>query len=404
MKACGLIVEYNPYHNGHQYHLEQSKQITAADCTIAVMSGNFLQRGEPAIIDKFSRAKIAIEQGVDLVVELPFVYAVQNSDLFSRGAVLTLGALNASTLCFGSEHGEIHTFIEAFDLYQNNQEEYTRVLKDNLSTGLSFPEASKYAYASIGLTTGNVDLSQPNNILGFSYVKSIFSTNQSIKPITIKRHKNSFHQQDITHPIASATSIRKELLASDQISKLAESTLPETTKKELTNYYKHTGIWHHWEQYFSILQYRVLTMTDKELGNIHGVEEGLENRLKRTASKVTSFVSWMEQLKTKRYTWTRLQRVFVHILTNTTKETIKHLSQNTHLPYIRLLGMSEQGQAYLKEIKSKRETPIITGFKKNFHPMLDADERATDAFYSVLEPGQRIRLRKQEFEPPIIHF
>ncbi|MCT2538074.1 nucleotidyltransferase [Aquibacillus koreensis] len=402
MKACGLIVEYNPFHNGHQYHLDQAKKVTNADCMIAVMSGNFLQRGEPAIIDKYARTKIALQQGVDIVIELPFVYAVQHSDLFARGAIMTLDALKTSTVCFGSEHGEVNDFIEAYHILELHKDQFHKDLKEELTTGKSFPEASKNAYSTIGLTKGKVDLSQPNNILGFGYVKGIFQTNTPITPVTIKRYKNDFHDQDIAHSIASATSIRKELLAYGKLTSKAVSTLPDMTQKALDQYLLSNGIWHEWEKYFPLLQYRVLTMSHEELRTIHGVNEGIEHRLKRTASQVDSFKNWMETLKTKRYTWTRLQRVFVHILTNTKKDLIQSLLHADEAPYVRLLGMTQKGRAYLKEKKKQIEQPIITGFKKDPGPVLQAEERATDAYYSILPSKQKLKLRKQELEPPII--
>ncbi|MRH42150.1 nucleotidyltransferase [Aquibacillus halophilus] len=401
MNACGLIVEYNPFHNGHYYHLEQSKQATNSDCMIAVMSGNFLQRGEPAITDKFHRARVAVQQGVDIVVELPFIYAVQNSDLFARGAVSILAALGVKSLCFGSESGQINDFINAYKLFQNKQERYKLELKKQLSYGISFPEASRQAYQAIGLTQGSIDLSQPNNILGFSYLKSIYQNNFSIRPMTIKRTKNNYHDKEIKNEIASATSIRKELVAYNKVTTLAKEALPSKMIEGLDEYKQYSGLWHHWEHYFNILQYRVLTMTEAELRQVHGVDEGLEYRLKRTASKATSFDSWMNDVKTKRYTWTRLQRMFAHILVNTKKESIVSLTEEK-LPYIRLLAMTDKGQAYLNQIKKSMEIPIITGLKNGRHQISAIESQASYAYYSVVSPIQRRKLYKQELNPPYI--
>ncbi|MBM7571719.1 nucleotidyltransferase [Aquibacillus albus] len=402
MRACGLIVEYNPFHNGHKYHLEESKQISSADCMVAVMSGNFLQRGEPALLDKFHRAKVAIKEGVDIVLELPFAYAVQNSDLFARGAILTLDAVGVSSLCFGSEHGEIKGFLNAYHSYIDRQEDYKRVLKAGLETGLSFPEASKHAYHHIGLTEGEVDLSKPNNILGFSYIKGIYETNPTLKALTIQRIKNDYHDQNITHEIASATSIRKELLEKGYLSDKAKNALPPSTQLELEYYYQKASLWHYWEHYFPLLQYRVQTMSEDELRAIQGVEEGLENRIKATANKATSFDEWMTRLKTKRYTWTRLQRTFVHILTNTKKATMETLLAKNAVPYVRLLGMSKKGQSYLNQQKKHLDKPIITSLKKTNDSLLLLDERATDAYYCIIPPHKRNKLRQQEIKPPFM--
>ncbi|WP_186577567.1 nucleotidyltransferase [Aquibacillus kalidii] len=398
MRACGLIVEYNPFHNGHQFHLEKSKIKSESDCMIAVMSGNFLQRGEPAIIDKFHRARIAIQQGVDIVVELPFAYAVQHSDLFAKGAILTLGAMGVEAICFGSEHGETDNFTKAVHTYLSEQETYKEALKDALSNGLSFPQASTEAYKKIGLTEGQIDLSKPNNILGFSYVKSIVETNQKIKPYTIKRYKNNYHDKSIRDPIASATSIR-EALFSDNDLPMLNQTMPNETIQTLAHYRREAGIWHQWETYFPLIQYRVMTMTAKELSSIHGIGEGLENRLKKTATKATSFQSWVEAIKTKRYTWTRIQRVMTHILVNSKKETIQHITESHSISHIRLLGMSRRGQEYLNRIKKHIHVPIVTSLGKD-SSLLEMDERAADAYYSVLAPQQRIKLRSQEIKAP----
>lgn len=402
MEACGLVVEYNPFHLGHKYHLDQSKLVSSADCVIAVMSGNFLQRGEPAIIDKFHRARAALNSGVDIVLELPFAFAVQNSDLFAKGSVLSLAEIGVTSICFGSEYGNIDGFTEAYQIYKENIEPYQQELKRHLSLGSSFPEASRMAYHHIGLTHENMDLSQPNNILGFSYVKNIFDYHLPVEPITIKRTKSGYHDQEINHQIASATSIRKELLSRETMTNTVRNTVPSQTENELTHYRFKSGVWHNWEKYFALLQYRVLTMSLGELRNIQGMEEGLEYRIKKTAAAANDFQSWMEQLKTKRYTWTRLQRLFVHILTNIKKEDLAQITTMDSVPYLRLLGMSKTGQKYLNQVKKKLHIPLVTQLQRDTHPLLDLDERATDTYYSIIPPHPRAKLRAQELSPPII--
>ncbi|QDP40077.1 nucleotidyltransferase [Radiobacillus deserti] len=401
MEACGLIVEYNPFHNGHLYHLTKSKEQSNASCLIAVMSGNFLQRGEPAIIDKFQRTEIALRSGVDLVVELPYAYAVQHSDLFSYGAITTLANLFCPTVCFGSEHGEIEDFFSAYNVLVKEKQTFQAELHHYLGQGLSFPEASKHAYASIGLTEGSVDLSSPNNILGFSYVKAIKEYGYSIQPMTIERTSNQFHQETITSSIASATSIRKELLASKEIPNKVKQAIPVPTFEALEDYYEKTGVWHDWEHYFSLLKYRIQTMPLTELESIHGVEEGLEYRLKRTVESAVSFNDWMQTLKTKRYTWTRLQRICTHILTNTKKVDIEKMKETNTLPYVRVLGMTKTGQDYLHQIKKETDIPIYTKLPTDNSLLSVVEQRATDAYYSILSPQNQIKLKRQEVLPPI---
>ncbi|MCM3739149.1 nucleotidyltransferase [Oceanobacillus luteolus] len=402
MKSCGVIVEYNPFHNGHAYHIQEAKKVTGADTVIAVMSGNFLQRGEPAIIDKYHRAEAALSSGIDLVLELPYAFAVQNSDLFAKGAVNTLHKMGVSSICFGSEAGDAAQFKTSFTSFLEQKDVYEKELKHWLNKGLSFPEASMHAYGAIGLTTEAMDLSQPNNILGMSYVKTIMENKFPIEIHTIKRINNHFHEPEITNAIASATSIRNEMIQSGNLTSKVIAAIPDVTLHQLQEYKRKTTLWHQWENYFQILNYRVQTMTHSELRDIHGVVEGLEYRLSKTAKYARSMQEWMESIKTKRYTWTRIQRLFVHLLTNTRKSELdSYLKESTGVPYVRLLGMTERGQRYLNKMKKTVEVPIITNFSKDMHPMLQLEERATAAYYSILSPETRLSLSKQELRTPL---
>lgn len=400
MHACGVVVEYNPFHYGHLYHLQESKRISHADCMIAVMSGNFLQRGEPAIVDKFARTKMAIDQGVDIVIELPYSYAVQHSDLFSFGAIQLLNALQVSSICFGSEEGSIDSFKNTFEHYQNHEELFKETIKQSLSLGYAYPVANNQAFKAINVDKADsIDITKPNNILGLSYLKAIKAVNSTITPFTIKRKQSDYHEQQIKQPYASATSIRKHLLQTNIIDTTVKDVLSDSTIQQLEFYQKTAGIWHTWECYFPLLQYRVLTTDHKVLSLIQGVDEGIEHRLIKTAKKATSFDHWMSLLKTKRYTQARLQRIFTHILTNTMKDDIQMIQQHP-LSTIRLLGMSKQGKAYLHHTKKQRDTPIITQFKKPSSLLMKVEERATDAYYSILNPEVRKQLRHQEFQAP----
>ncbi|WP_156290441.1 nucleotidyltransferase [Oceanobacillus salinisoli] len=402
MKACGLIVEYNPFHNGHSYHIHEAKKAANADCMIAVMSGSFLQRGEPAIIDKFHRVRAALKTGIDMVIELPFLYVVQNSDIFARGAVLTLNQIGVSNVCFGSESGNISYFIKSYENYKEKEPIFKKTLKSGLTNGLSFPEASRLAYQQIGLSAEEVDLSKPNNILGFSYVQAIFDYDLPIEPLTIKRTKNNFHDELITDKIASATSIRKKIFEEKDLIPSIRETMPEETTLQLQKYKYMAGLWHNWEQYFQLLHYRVMTMSLDELSEIHGVNEGIEFRIKKTAKKAISLHHWIELIKTKRYTWTRIQRIFVHILTNTKKKDSEPYLEHGYIPYVRVLGMTKKGQSYLNHYKKKVPVPIITNFNRDSNPLLEMEERATNAYYSILKSDAKIQLFQQELKAPII--
>lgn len=399
MKACGLIVEYNPFHNGHQYHVDEARKLTKADCMIAVMSGTFLQRGEPAIIDKFHRTKAALSSGVDIVIELPYAYAVQSSRYFAKGAVFSLHALGVSYICFGSESGEIEPFYEGVVKLEKNRTAYDNIVQTYIKQGLSYPAASDKAYKQIGIE--EIDLFQPNNILGFSYVRTIVENKLPIQAKTIKRKSSHFHEEEISGKIASATSIRKELKKNTITEQLSE-TIPKPTKEQLKVYKEKSGLWHDWEAYFPLLYYRIITMTKDELKNIHGVDEGIEARIKNAIQKANGFAELINLVKTKRYTQVRLQRMFVHILTNTTKKQVEPFLQTNKVPYVRLLGMTDQGRMYLNKIKKALETPMIVNLTKQYDEIY-LDERALQTYYAILPTDKRNELRKQEFRLPIIH-
>ncbi|WP_173918776.1 nucleotidyltransferase [Halobacillus sp. Marseille-Q1614] len=401
MKACGIIVEYNPFHNGHRYHIEESQKLSNADCIIAVMSGQFLQRGEPAIIDKWHRAKAALQSGVDLVIELPYLYAVQHSDYFSKGAVELLGAAGVDSICFGSEQGTIHPFISAYQQLHKHSKTYQSELKKALSEGLSFPNAARKAQKAIGLTEEAIDFSSPNNILGYSYVKQMLTNFPEIEPLTIKRKESQYHQEEISGRMASATSLRKQLFEAGEINNAVSSATPESTKKQLSHYYDQSGLWHNWELYFTLLYYKLSTLTYDQLNQFHGVDEGIEYRLKEFAASSLTFKEFMERIKTKRYTWTRLQRTCAHILTGLLKEEADSLLEQP-LPYIRVLGMSKTGQTYLSRKKKHFDRPLFTQPQQLGHNrLLEIEKRATAAYYSPLAPDKRTLLSTQEYGPPV---
>ncbi|SFM00266.1 Predicted nucleotidyltransferase [Gracilibacillus orientalis] len=402
MKACGLIVEYNPYHNGHHYHFQQAKIVSGAECMVAVMSGNFLQRGEPAIVDKFSRAKMAIQQGVDLVIELPYFYAVQHSELFANGAIKILNSLQVDSLCFGSEHGEIDDFNTLYHFITEHQKNYDLYLTEALNQGNSYPKANDIAFSKIGGENLSIDFAKPNNILGYQYVKNIYDLHTTIFPYTIKRIKNNYHDREINDPIASATSIRKQLLTAHTNTNTNElnDTIPSITNESLESYKELHSSWHYWEAYFPLLKYRVLTMRKDEFANIHGIKEGLENRIINTAKKAESFSEWMELLKTKRYTWTSLQRVFTHILTNTYASEIEAYVTEKKPSAIRILAMSKNGQNYLSARKKEIDVEWYTS-NKHPYPYQAFDDRIDHAYYSILPLTSQQYLTKQAYQKPI---
>lgn len=200
---------------------------------------------------------------------------------------------------------------------------------------------------------------------------------------------------------AGATSIRNELFESTVITPEIAASIPVETYQQLEQYRNTATTWHTWEHYFPLIHYRVMTMTLEELATINGVDEGLEYRIKKTAKDATSFMAWIKAIKTKRYTWTRLQRMFVHILTNTTKLDIKDMLATVSVPYIRLLGLNQTGRSYINHIRKQLNVPIVSKLSRSINPMLSMEEKVSNAYYSILPPQQQNQFRKQEIQPPI---
>ncbi|MCM3594425.1 nucleotidyltransferase [Metabacillus idriensis] len=401
MKAVGLVVEYNPFHNGHLYHLQASKEKSEADTVIAVMSGHFLQRGEPALVSKWSRTKMALQQGADLVVELPYAFATQKAEIFSDGAISILEALKCHSVCFGSENGEITPFLETAKTLAERDSDYQDAIKYYMKQGISYPSAQTKAYQSLDTGGHTLDLSMPNNILGYQYVKAIQKQGSAISPLTIKRTSAGYHDEEFNEtPIASATSIRKAIFSEEN--KDIQSFVPETTWDNLKKYNDDFDTFHQWEDYFGFLKYTICTMTHGELKQIYEVEEGLENRVKSLIHQAASFKDFMEQLKTKRYTWTRLQRLCLHILTRTTKDQMK--LNETGSPYLRLLGMSSQGRAYLNSIKKTVDRPIVSTLSAFSHPLLDLDIKAASVYAMVFPEPIRSQFMHSEYSTRPIQY
>ncbi|WP_347550474.1 nucleotidyltransferase [Pseudalkalibacillus hwajinpoensis] len=403
MKTAGVIVEYNPFHNGHLYHLNETKRTTGADIVIAVMSGSFLQRGEPSLVDKWTRTRMALMNGVDIVIELPYVYATQKAEIFARGAVSLLSSLGVDELCFGSESGTIEEFLDTISFINNHEQHYNERIKYYMGKGNSYPKATSLAFQSLDGHEQVLDLSQPNNILGYHYVKAIDSQKSPMKPSTILRTKAGYHDQNLADTkIASATGIRHELITKGSSLKSVNAYVPPATFDELNFFQKTYKTFHAWHRVFHHLRYKLLTASKEELSLIYEAEEGLENRLVTVAKTAHTFPAFMEAVKTKRYTWTRIQRFALHILTNTSKEEMKPVLSET-APYIRLLGMSQAGRSYLNEKKGDLPVPLVSNINQFEHPFLSIERRVSQV-YALGFSGehQETFLQKEHKSAPIM--
>lgn len=356
MKVLGIIVEYNPFHNGHILHIQKSKELIKPDVTIAVMSSSFVQRGEPAIIDKWQRSQLALEYGVDLVIELPFVYACQSADYFSKGSIKLLNEIGVTDLCFGSECGDINEFIEIAKAIKEHNGKYNTYVKEAMKQGMRYPNACNQALIKIL----KKEVRTPNDLLGLSYVKEIIFNDYNIIPHCILR-TNDYHNESLS-PISSASAIRKAIT----------SHLDYTIALPHSEYYQNDI--YCLESFFPYLKYQLLTSSVDELKQYHMVDEGIENLLIQNITKSNNMDDYIQSLLSKRYTKPRIQRMLIHILMKNTKEDI---IEAMDLDFIRILAMNENGREYLNKVKKKLSFHLITNFTKHHHKALDIELKAT---------------------------
>ncbi|WP_043933439.1 nucleotidyltransferase [Bacillus sp. EB01] len=403
MNAVGIVVEYNPFHNGHLYHLHASKEISGSDIVIAAMSGNFLQRGEPALASKWARTKMALLNGVDIVFEIPYQYAVQKAEIFASGAVSILQAAGCSSLCFGSEAGDAGNFISTVEFLEEHEEEFNSFIKKHMKSGVSYPRAASLALSELNGPEGMIPLSQPNNILGFHYVKSIRDQGSSMKPLTVKRKNAQYHDEDFSSAnIASATSIRKAFFSDALDIPAISAYIPTASASVLQEYINTYGSLHQWEQYWPLLKYKLLQARPGELAGIYEAEEGLENRLAECSRKADTFAGFMELAKTKRYTWTRIQRLCTHILVNANKSEMD-VRDGGQPGYLRLLGMTASGRSYLNKMKGSFPIQLVSKLSGFSDPGIELDTRAA-SIYSMAIPGSNgQRLLELEYRQPPIY-
>lgn len=397
MKVVGLITEYNPFHNGHKYHLDKAKATTYSTHSVAVMSGHFMQRGEPAILDKWTRAQIAINEGVDLVIELPTIYACNSAEYFAMGSIMLLDRLNiVDKICFGSEHGRINEMSMIAKLLVEEPVKFKAMLKLYLDRGLTFPAARQRAI--VDYFGSNSDLikiiDSPNNILGIEYLKALKSINSSIIPVTIKRIKADYNSKKIEGNICSATAIRSLLsqtpLDLETLSKVVPSNSLEIYKNAIADNKGPIFV----ENLENILLYKIRTMSNLDLNSIHDVKEGLENRIKIASLEARNYKELIDRIKTKRYTYTRIQRILMKILLELSEKDIVEHEKKYGPQYIRVLGFSQKGRKLLKYIKAKSKLPIITNLKhytpqNNFaKKMIDYDIKASNIYSLLFKENQ----------------
>lgn len=399
MKILGLIVEYNPFHNGHLYHLQKSIEETKATHTVAVMSGNFLQRGEPALFDKYTRAQAAVKNGVDLVIELPTMFACQSAEIFSHGAVTLLNSLNCiDSICFGSEEGDIKILNTISKILVDEPNEFKISLKKYLDDGMLFPTARSLALFDYINKFNLLDISKEklldilnssNNILGLEYIKSILNLNSQIKPHTITRIQSAYNSETIESNICSATAIRKLLKDLNNISSISNvvpsSTLDLIEDKIDNKFYPMFD-----DNYFDILS--SIIVRDKNILNTYfDVNEGIENKIYQSIFTSSTLDDLKESIKSKRYTMTKIKRTLNNILLGITKNDMDKVKNIDKIPYIRILAFNDKGREIIKNIKNNSDINIINKFSnisfskddEIFNTLIEYDIKASNVYNLV---------------------
>lgn len=362
MKSVGLITEYNPFHNGHLHHLRESREAAGAEVAVAVMSGHFLQRGEPALVDKWVRTEMALAAGVDVVVELPFPFACNSAPHFALGAVRVLNALGVEALCFGSESGDLVALAACARLLLEREAVIEERAAALLRSGKNFPEARARVVAELAGEEAAAALSTPNNILGIEYLKALLTTGSPIRPYAIRRVGAGFHEERAVGEIASATGIRKMLADGEE----AAPFIPAASFPAFSQALE-AGRRLDPDRLHRLLLARIFA-GGEELRKAYLVEEGIENRLAEAADTSSSYDGLAAAVKSRHFTRTRIQRLLAYVLNGAGKEEMAIFLEAGPL-YLHLLGTSGRGRAFLAATRKVRTLPLIGNFSR-LYPIL----------------------------------
>ena len=392
-KVVGIIAEYNPFHNGHSYHIQNTKAQTGADFVVAVMTGNFTQRGNTSVINKWEKAKMALNGDADLVIELPTIYSISSAENFASGAVKILNELGiVDTISFGMEANDVSTLNNIANVLVNEPPEYKTILEHELGKGNSFPKARENAlmmYLNDIKRYANV-VKGSNNILAIEYLKALKKQKSSLVPFGVKREKVYYNSTKIIDEYASATGIRN-LLLHNQLEEVRK-VVPAKSYSILLNNLRQGTYVLDIIAYNDEIIYKLRSMTVKQIANLPDVSEGLEYLIKDVSNKTNNLIELINGIKSKRYTQTRIQRILLYALLGITKKDMEMSKKIT--PYIRVLGCSEKGKILLSQINSKAK--VITSLKKYevsnknkrfcigkqkaLNRMLEIDKTATDIY------------------------
>ena len=387
-KVLGIIAEYNPFHNGHLYHINESKKAVNADYVVAIISGNFVQRGDTSLIDKWSKAEMAIKNGADLVIELPLLYSISSAENFAEGGIKMLNSFNiVDYISFGSELCDVNTLNEFADVLFHEPKEFVSVLNHELSKGFSYPKARENAllmYLNDIRKYANI-LSSPNNILAIEYLKALKKYKSSIVPVSINRNKVDYNSTEIVDGFASATAIRKIAMTNDVWS--LRQAMPKSSFDIMYDCLRSGKTVSSLSKFEKEIIYNLRKMSVSEIANLPDVSEGLEYSIKNAANSCNTIDELISIVKSKRYTTTRLRRILVYCLLGITKKDIQ--DSRKVIPYARVLGFNDKGKELLSGIShTNPKLDIVTSVKRYMETsnnrilknMLAKDIFATDIY------------------------
>lgn len=362
MKVAGIIAEYNPFHKGHAHHILRTRELTGADYVVAVISGDYVQRGTPALLDKYLRCEMALSQGIDLVLELPLAYAAGSAEYFSMGAVSLLDSLGVvDFLSFGSECGDIGRLSSLADMLSKESPAFREAIQAELKSGYSYPKARQRALEVCSRIPEDIQclLSEPNNILALEYLKSLQRRRSAIRPLTIKREGAGYHDSSAHGEMVSATAIRM-LYQKEDLSSLAEAVPEETYSILSREYQKRFPVF---ADDFSLCLYYRLLMEQEAGASLHcyqDISRELGIRICHELPEYNSYSSFCRHIKTKQYTLTRISRCLLHVMLNLKESDYRRYAQHDFIPYVRVLGFRRASSPLLTAVKKNCRLPLIT--------------------------------------------
>lgn len=380
MKTAAIIAEYNPFHNGHEYQILETKELLGVTHIVALMSGNFVQRGMPAVIDKYRRAEMAVLGGVDLVLELPVIYALSSAEFFAKGAVDILNRLHGvDYLSFGSEIGDMDTLNKISEIVTYETDDYREKLKAELAHGISFPRARARVLKARLPELDESTLDSPNNILGVEYLKALKRSGSTITPLTVKRAGAGYHDEETKDTLPSASGIRKIISQEKRIIDLMPGYTEEYMNRLMTSDYDFVFL----EKVKDLLYYRLVTEGDR-LKILPEASEGLDHRILNNLSvlREKGIFEFLDLIKTKRYTHTRISRLLIQFLLGFDNHDLAAL-RSTPVPKVKILAANAKGNEILASIRKKTEIRVAHNYEKELDEFEVLDTKAS-MIYSLL--------------------